>query len=66
MIPNAKNIYEKIAKDFTLHELMVKLQCSRRTIGRYAKQTNIKPKPSKMTNKTTEEWKKRIQQQIQK
>lgn len=58
MIPNAKNIYEKIAKDFTLHELMVKLQCSRRTIGRYAKQTNIKPKPSKMTNKTTEEWKK--------
>ena len=42
MIPNAKNIYEKIAKDFTLHELMVKLQCSRRTIPRSRLQKYVK------------------------
>lgn len=57
MIPNAKSVYKKIAKQFTTNELMCKLQCSRQTINRYAKQTNIKPKRSKMTNRSTNEWK---------
>ena len=48
--------YIELCKTKTESEIANIMQVNRRTVRRYKEKTGIKPKPSKLTNKTPEEW----------